>query len=78
LAFPSYSIESVMAKRSLETSACAELAALALTHAKAAGIDVGDASHWVCIDADGGDAAVRGCQKRCQEPFPRAIGEKGS
>jgi hypothetical protein len=26
---------------------------------RAAGIDVGDASHWVCLDADGGDAAVR-------------------
>lgn len=29
------------------------------TQPQAAGIDVGDASHWVCIDADGGDAAVR-------------------
>jgi transposase len=26
---------------------------------QAAGIDVGDATHWVCVDADGGDAAVR-------------------
>src|SRR5204863_5383336 len=48
-----------MAKHKLETAACAELASLAVQHPRAAGIDVGDATHWVCIDADGGDAAVR-------------------
>jgi transposase len=48
-----------MAKQKDETAACAELASLAVQHPKAAGIDVGDATHWVCIDADGGDAAVR-------------------
>src|SRR5262245_62176914 len=48
-----------MAKQKVETAACADLAALAVPHPKAAGIDVGDASHWVCVDADGGDAAVR-------------------
>jgi transposase len=40
-------------------SACADLATMAVQHAKAAGIDAGDASHWVCVDADGGDAAIR-------------------
>jgi len=34
-------------------------AALPVQHRQAAGIDVGDASHWVCIAADGGEAAVR-------------------
>jgi transposase len=48
-----------MAKQKLQATACADLASLAVQHAKAAGIDVGDASHWVCIDADDGDAAVR-------------------
>ena len=48
-----------MAKQQLETAACAELASLAVQHPKAAGIDVGDATHWVCVDADGGDDAVR-------------------
>jgi transposase len=48
-----------MAKQNHESSACAELASLAVQHPKAAGIDVGDATHWVCIDADGGDAAIR-------------------
>jgi transposase len=48
-----------MAKPNDPTAACAELAALAVQHPKAAGIDVGDATHWVCVDADGGDAAVR-------------------
>jgi transposase len=48
-----------MAKQTDETAACAELAALPVQHVKAAGIDVGDATHWVCVDADGGDAAVR-------------------
>ncbi len=42
-----------------EAAACAELADLPVKHRHAAGIDVGDASHWVCIDADGGDAGVR-------------------
>jgi len=48
-----------MAKQHVETAACAELASLAVQHPKAAGIDVGDATHWVCVDADGGAAAVR-------------------
>jgi transposase len=51
--------ESVMTKQKLEASPCADLASLAVRHAQAAGIDVGDATHWVCIDADGGDAAIR-------------------
>jgi len=48
-----------MAKQKVETNACAELASLAIQQTHAAGIDVGDATHWVCVDADGGDAAVR-------------------
>ena len=42
-----------------ESAAAAELTALPVAHTHAAGIDVGDTSHWVCIDADGGDEAVR-------------------
>lgn len=42
-----------------EATACAELTSLPVQHVHAAGIDVGDASHWVCINAEGGDAAVR-------------------
>jgi transposase len=36
---------------------CAKLAALPVRHEHAAGIDVGDASHWVCVEsaADGSD-----------------------
>jgi transposase len=36
---------------------CAKLAALPVQHEHAAGIDVGDASHWVCVEstADGSD-----------------------
>ena len=36
---------------------CAKLASLPVQHAHAAGIDVGDSSHWVCVDAtpDGSD-----------------------
>src|ERR1700676_1786792 len=36
---------------------CAKLAALPVQHEHAAGIDAGDASHWVCVDAtpDGTD-----------------------
>jgi len=48
-----------MAKQNAETAACAELVSLGVQHPTAAGIDVGDATHWVCVDADGGDAAVR-------------------
>jgi transposase len=48
-----------MAKPKDPTAACADLASLPVQHGKAAGIDVGDATHWVCVDADGGDAAVR-------------------
>ena len=36
---------------------CAELASLPVRHAHAAGIDVGDSSHWVCVEStpDGSD-----------------------
>ena len=36
---------------------CAKVAGLPVQHAHAAGIDVGDATHWVCVDAtpDGSD-----------------------
>src|SRR3954452_11656617 len=36
---------------------CAKIVTLPVQHAHAAGIDVGDASHWVCVDAtpDGAD-----------------------
>lgn len=39
------------------TEACAELAAQPVRHEQAAGIAVGNASHWVCVDAtpDGSD-----------------------
>jgi transposase len=38
-------------------TACAELATMPVQHAHAAGIDVGDASHWVCVEStpDGAD-----------------------
>ena len=42
-----------------KTPTAAELASLPIQQTHAAGIDVGDATHWVCIDADGGDKAVR-------------------
>lgn len=48
-----------MAKQIVTTNAYAKLASLPIQQTHAAGIDVGDATHWVCIDADGGDAAVR-------------------
>ena len=40
-----------------EAEHCARLAALPVQHPHAAGIDVGDASHWVCVDTtpDGSD-----------------------
>src|SRR5215471_3927099 len=40
-----------------EAEACAQLASLPVQHGHAAGIDVGDASHWVCVEAtpDGSD-----------------------
>ena len=40
-----------------EAAAAAEVAALPVQHAHAAGIDVGDASHWVCVEStpDGSD-----------------------
>jgi transposase len=40
-----------------EAEACAKLAALPVRHEHAAGIDVGDASHWACVEAtpDGSD-----------------------
>ena len=41
-----------------DADACAKLASLPIRHTHAAGIDVGDASHWVCVDQtpDGSDA----------------------
>jgi transposase len=48
-----------MTKQKLDASACADLKAMPVQHSTAAGIDVGDATHWVCIDADGGDDAIR-------------------
>jgi hypothetical protein len=38
-------------------AAAAELATMPVQHAHAAGIDVGDASHWVCVEStpDGSD-----------------------
>src|SRR5262249_49251388 len=40
-----------------EAEACAQLASQPVHHPHAAGIDVGDASHWVCVEAtpDGSD-----------------------
>jgi transposase len=40
-----------------QTEECAGIAALPVQHQHAAGIDAGDASHWVCVDAtpDGAD-----------------------
>src|SRR5262245_44329561 len=34
-----------------EAEACAKLAAQPVRHGHAAGIDVGDASHWACVEA---------------------------
>ena len=34
-----------------EATAAAEVASLPITHTHAAGIDVGDLTHWVCVDA---------------------------
>jgi transposase len=48
-----------MSMQNQDAAACAELKALPVQHVKAAGIDVGDASHWVCLDADAGDDAIR-------------------
>ena len=42
-----------------DPQAAAKLVVLPIKHEKAAGIDVGDVTHWVCLDADGGDQAVR-------------------
>ncbi len=40
-----------------EAEACAKLASLPVHHAHAAGIDVGDSTHWVCVEStpDGSD-----------------------
>ena len=40
-----------------EAEACAKLASMPVQNSHAAGIDVGDASHWVCVEAtpDGSD-----------------------
>ena len=42
-----------------EAQECAKLASMPVQHTRAAGIDVGDVTHWVCIDCDGGGQAVR-------------------
>jgi transposase len=41
-----------------EAEECAQLASLPIQHTHAAGIDVGDATHWVCVDQtpDGSDS----------------------
>jgi Transposase len=43
-----------------QAEACARLASLPVQHEHAAGIDAGDASHWVCVDAtpDGSDTVL--------------------
>src|SRR5439155_12722392 len=40
-----------------EAEECAKIAALPIQHEHAAGIDIGDASHWVCVEVtpDGSD-----------------------
>ena len=40
-----------------ESEECAKLASLPVAHTHAAGIDVGDSTHWVCVDStpDGTD-----------------------
>ena len=38
-----------LAEATREAAACAELASLPVQHPHACGIDVGDASHWVCV-----------------------------
>jgi hypothetical protein len=39
---------------------CAKLVSLPVQHTHAAGIDVGDATHWVCVEqTPDGSAAVR-------------------
>src|SRR5262245_41117529 len=48
-----------LAEATAVAAAAAEMASLPVKHAHAAGIDVSDRSHWACVDADGGDAAVR-------------------
>ena len=47
----------VVAQARREAQECAELGSLPVQHSHAAGIDVGDASHWVCVDTtpDGSD-----------------------
>lgn len=43
-----------------DAEACAELASLPIRHPHAAGIDVGDATHWVCVDhTPDGSSTVR-------------------
>ena len=37
----------------------AKMTSLPVQHSRAAGIDVGDRTHWVCIDCDGGPDTVR-------------------
>ena len=41
----------------IQAEECAKLVSLPVQHAHAAGIDVGDSTHWVCVDAtpDGSD-----------------------
>jgi transposase len=42
-----------------QAEACAELASLPVQHSHAAGIDVGQASHWACVEADPDGGTVR-------------------
>jgi transposase len=53
------SSRSERARLQRQAEGVAKLVAMPVRHLHAAGIDVGDATHWVCVDADGGDAAVR-------------------
>jgi transposase len=49
--------ERILEQQRRQAEECAKLAALPVQHEHAAGIDAGDASHWVCVDAtpDGTD-----------------------
>ena len=49
---------SIAERDRLRAEECAKLVSLPVQHAHAAGIDVGDSTHWVCVDAtpDGSNA----------------------
>lgn len=47
-------------RKPLEADSCARLASLPIQHAHAAGIDVGDLTHWVCVESTpDGSSTVR-------------------